>query len=261
MAAPADDDFRKFIRVSDPKERASLLSEAEHTFASVMIWTKNQQRSLDTRLVKLIQPPEKKAASDPYGPHLYCWIPDGFDAKEFGEYLEHILSPDCYFSLSLARANVFFKARYIEANAGGLKFELPKELYKVQRREDQRHQIPDGHTLKVQFSDPQFPERTQSRRIIDLSAGGLSFIVPDAEHAMFVGGLTLKDLTFTIKGRTITATAEIKHKRSTPLHLVDTLLAGTRIGVQFVQMTESDRQWVRAWVLEETRKLVSKFLA
>ena len=225
-----------------------------------MIWTKNQKRSIETRIVSIVPAGNPAAKSDRYGPHLYCWTPEGFDAADFADYLAHILAPDCFFSLSLTRANIFFKARFVEGNATGLKFTLPTEVYKVQRREDQRHQIPDGQTLKVVFTDPQFLDRTQSRRVVDISAGGISFLVKDEEHGMFAPNLVLKGIKFQVKGRAIEAEAEVRHKRPTPPHLLDTLLAGTRIGMQFSKISEADRGWIRAWVLEETRKLVSKFL-
>src|SRR3954465_1911094 len=100
--------------------------------ASAMIWTKDQKHLLHS-LLTIVNEIEKV---------MYAWAPKGFDPPKFMDQLAQLGSDECFFSVSLSRANIFFKARYKGFENGGLKFVMPVQLYKVQRRKDMRFNIP-----------------------------------------------------------------------------------------------------------------------
>jgi hypothetical protein len=148
---------------------------------------------------------------------------------------------ECFFSVSLQRANIFFKARFIGCDQAGLQFKLPSKVFKVQRRKDLRFPIPDGLALKVDFADPLSPTVRSQRKVIDISASGLAFVIGEDEMPLFPAGLSLSDFTFTVRGRKISVTAEIRHVRK----LADGgRLKGAAVGVLFKDIRAGDNQHI-----------------
>lgn len=240
-------EFDKFERIKNPLEVESVIQETTRGLGAAMLWTKNQSLVINTHF-KLWSKTDQR---------LYAHVPLGVTGPGLEDHLRRVGSQEVYCSVSLTRANIFFRCTYTGWDAAGLIFSVPKEVYKVQRRNDLRFSIPEGHVLKVTFEDPTFPEKQMTRKVIDLSAGGLAFLVPETESAFFVQDQKLKGLSFRIKTRDITTQAVVKHKA--PLS-PNTRLPGVKIGVAFDRLSAGDQQWIHAYVFEETRKMVSKFL-
>lgn len=237
---------RDFDPVSET-EASKFLWEAAKTTAAAMVWTKDQKHVLQTHLSRY----------SPKDKHLYAWIPPGFDVPKFNDEMADLGAKECFFSVSLSRANIFFKTLFLGFDDGGLRFALPEKLFKVQRRKDLRYSIPDGYVMKVQFEDPLFPGQVVTHKVIDLSAGGLAFLVTDNEAPVFTQGLLLKNLAFTLQARRIIADAEVRHLRpfdDGARHV------GVKVGALFNSIKESDKQAVASYVFEETRKFYSKFI-
>lgn len=235
-----------FVPVDDEKEARLILKESASTVASVMLWTKNQEKVLQTHL----------SAFSESESTLFAWVPPGEKPEEFSQVLSKIPESECYFSLSAPQANIFFKAKYIGFDDGGLKFGLPQKIFKVQRRKDFRFQIPQGHVLRVEFEDLLDSTKTLRPKVLDISAGGLAFIVDETEEALFTQGLKIRNIQFQVKGRKITAHGEVRHKRPLPPESQQT---GYKVGVIFLDLKPADHQYISAYVLEESRKYFSKF--
>jgi len=243
LEKPAD-----FQPVEDPQEAIRLLKEGAKTMASAMVWSKDQKHVVHTHLT-LFSDVDRI---------LYAWSPKGFDPSQFMDQLAQVGSDDCFFSLSLSRANLFFKSRFLGVDGGGIKFSIPAKIYKVQRRKDMRFTIPDGHVIRVDFNDPMLPDRMVSHKILDLSASGLAFLVEDAaEAAQYQTGLILKAMTFTIKSKTISVEGEVRHSR--PMG-PDSKVKGVKVGVLFKNMRGADNQVIASFVFEESRKFLSRFM-
>ncbi len=212
-----------------------------------MIWTKNQERVINTHL---------SVYSDS-GKYFYCWAPKEFDPGLFNDELKQSGERDCYFSISLMRANIFFRAKYLGFDHAGLQFGLPEKVFKVQRRKDLRFPIPDGHVLKVDFSDPLTPGKPITKKCMDISASGMAFLVEEEEAPLFPVGLMLENMTFNVRGRDITVVAEIRNTRPTR---ADSRKKGVVVGVVFKNMRAADSQHIAAYVFEESRKYFSRFI-
>jgi hypothetical protein len=238
---------REFQPVEDPAEARKLLKEGSRTLASVMIWSKEQKHVLNTQL-SVLHEAEKI---------LYVSIPAEIEPDQFMDQLTALGSLDCFFSVSLTRANVFFKAKYLGHDDGGFRFEAPSALYKVQRRKDMRLFIPFGRVVKVELQDPTFPEQKLSKKIFDISAGGLSFVATEAEAPLFQQGSLLKNMFFSIGSRKITVDGEVRHVRA---QAPDSANPGHKIGVLFTRISSGDAQWIAAYVFEESRKIISNFM-
>jgi hypothetical protein len=234
---------RDFQPIEDPREASQYLVEAAKTAASTLIWTKNQEKVINSRIA-LVSDVDRL---------IYAWVPQDFDMPQFMDELAQKKETDCFFSVSLSRANIFFKTRFKNYDPAGLKFALPTTIYKVQRRKDARFQIPDSYVVPLEFEDPLAGGKNQKRKIADISASGLSFTVEEKEAPVFQEGLVLKKLKFSIRSRMVSVEAEIRNRRQiTP--------ALSRVGVVFKNISESDRNHIAAYVFEENRKFFSRFL-
>jgi hypothetical protein len=238
---------REFNPVEDPIEARKLIKEGSRNLAPAMIWAKEQKYVINTAL-SVYDEPERI---------LYASIPPDIGADAFIAQLDGLGSRDCFFSVSLARANIFFRARLLGFDAGGFKFQAPETIFKVQRRRDMRLFIPFGRVVRIELTDPTFPEQKLSKKIFDISARGLSFIVTDAEAPLFPAGALLKSMFFSIGSRKIVCDGEVRHTRAQPANSAQ---PGHKVGVSFTRIGAGDQGWIAAYVFEESRKIIAKFM-
>ena len=224
-----------------------MIREGARSVSSALLWTKNQEKVLNTHLSHF----------SPSEQIIYVWCPPEFAPGTLSEAIAQSGDQYCFFSVSLARANVFFKALFIGHDEGGLKFKMPEEVYKVQRRKDMRFQIPDGHLLRIDFEDPIEPGKVLKKKVHDISAKGLSFLVDYDEEHNYIVGMELKDVCFTLRNRQIKVDAEIRHIQQLPNK---NKLYGVKLGLQFTKVESTDTQFISDYVMEESRKYLARFM-
>ncbi len=218
-----------------------MLREAVDSRASVLIWVKDAELTLNSSLVLL-------SAEDQA---IFATVPKSLESSKLGEV------SDAYFSISLLRANIFFRARSLGPDKLGLKFALPQQVFKVQRRRDLRFVIPDGHTMRVEFQDPLFVENRITRKVHDLSACGCSLIIDGEDRPVFQPGLVLRGLKLRIRDRCIETDAEVRHVAPFPEAM---RIKGVKVGLKFTSIKVSDSDKIAAYVLEESRRHYLKFI-
>jgi hypothetical protein len=238
----------EFKPVEGKSEIRNLLGEGARTLSSAIIWTKDQSQVIQTN-VSVYSITE---------PALYFAQPKELDVEKFLHDLHKSETRFCFFSVSLPKANIFFKAKFIDFDSAGLKFHVPEQLFTVQRRKDVRLAIPLGYVLKIEFNDPMLAEKTMTKKVIDISATGVSFLAAPNEEIIFQAGIRLKAMTFTIRGRKISVEGEIKHSK--PFRARASSAAGLKVGVQFLDILPGESQHIAGYVFEETRKFYSRFL-
>ncbi|OFZ78734.1 MAG: hypothetical protein A2583_08300 [Bdellovibrionales bacterium RIFOXYD1_FULL_53_11] len=247
-------DERSLPRQFEPvgkEEAAGLLRESARTFASAMLWTKDQTQLLNTHIT-LYSDVEKL---------FYVWVPKSYDPHLLMDDLAKHCERDCYFSISLSRANIFFRAGFAGADEGGIKFNFPEKIFKVQRRKDFRFMIPPGHVLRLEFEDPLTPTTKLSKKLLDISAGGAALLVDDAESPLFTPEAVIKNVIFILNGHKISCSAEVRYVKKRPPELCRHGCRNCwKIGVRFVNILPGDAQKIAAYVFEESRKFFSKFL-
>ena len=178
-------------------------------------------------------------------PIFYLWEPKDLDPLQFAAALKASGETLCRFSVSLETANLFFKSDFAGRDPAGLKFKIPTAVYKVQRRKDMRMPIPPGYTLKVTYVDPEDNLRSCTKKVVDISAGGLAITINPDEETLYTNGLILYQMTFTIRGTTITTQAEVRHSR------------GLKVGLLFMGISAQHAELINGYVNEETRKYFS----
>lgn len=212
-----------------------------------MIWTKDQGYVINTHLCGM----NEEQAS------FYAWPPKDFDIKKFLDALAKASMADCFVNLALPRANVFFRAKYLGQEETGLRFAIPVQLFKVQRRRDVRFTIPEGYVLKATYEDPLFLEIQTTKKVVDLSASGCAIAVGMEEKEVYQNDMILNKFSFSIRGKQIECRAQIKHTRETSLPGNKPAI---KVGLQFLDLKPSDSQVIAAYVFEESRKFYTRYM-
>jgi hypothetical protein len=234
---------REFIPVEDPLEVMAYFVEASQTTASTLVWTKNQENITQSR-ISMISETDRS---------FYAWVPQDFELLRFQDELKEKQTSDCFFSVSLSQANIFFKTTFLEYDSAGLKFKIPDKVYKVQRRKNVRCQIPDDYSMPAEFQDPLYPQKTLKKKVLDISAGGISFITHEKDDPLFQVGMILNSFKFSIRLRLIRVTAEVRHKKALPNQSI-------KVGLMFTEISAADVEHISAYVFDENRKYFASFL-
>jgi hypothetical protein len=238
---------REFQPVESISEGLKLLKEGCKTLSSAMIWTKDQEQVLNSHLSVFSESTDS----------FYCWSPKDFDSNKFIADVYASSGGECFFSVSLYRANIFFRAAFVALDTAGLLFKFPTKVFKVQRRNDVRLPLLDFLAVKVHFKDPLFHEKESIRRVLDISAGGMAFLINEEDVPLYPVGLILESFLFRVANRSFKIRAEISNCRK----MRDEKHKGAfAVGVKFLDLRPGDTQHIAGWVFEESRKYFTRFI-
>ncbi len=218
-----------------------LLNEGLKTSAPLFLWTENQKQVLQTRLHHLSE--EDKT--------FQAVKPKDTDPDDFKKVI------DCYFNLTLNRANLFFKSPLVGISGDGLNFKIPEKIFKVQRRNFFRIQTKEVALMEVSFIHPHALSTKVVKNLIDLGEGGLSFLVSDEEETLFQVGMILKEVSFNLTGKKISCDGEVRQVQTFSVH---SHYRGVKIGIRFQHLKAAMAQQIAAFIFGESRKYLTKFL-
>jgi c-di-GMP-binding flagellar brake protein YcgR len=222
---------RSFVAIESPAEALELLQLGSTERAPAMFWTQDQSIVLNGQCASLTQ------AENVF--HTQINDAENPQAKK--------LKPKqkFFFSISLSSANLFFRSTFIKSDHLGLRFSTPDQIFKVQQRKDVRLGV-DERDLRVTFND------TISRKVLDLSASGLSFEVSDVEKADYPVGKILEKVVLNGMTKSITGRLQVRHTKQMDTHV--------RVGTQFIDLLPQDRQILVTHILEEIQKAINRGL-
>lgn len=215
------------------------------TSAPVTIWTRGQEILLKSRLSHW---------SDAEN-ILYSRVPEDASSPTLDSVLGDSEYRECFINISLQHSSLFCRVQYLGKDKGGLRFATPETVFKVQRRQHQRVPIHDAMGLQVEYNDPMSPGQWISRKVVDLSRGGLSFFASAEEAAGIQLGQRWKNVALSVDGRKITVNTEVRHKKAMT---GAAQTAGFKIGLSFSGISVSDADHIADYVEGETRKYFSK---
>ena len=238
---------RHFEPVESAIEAKAFLTEGIKTLASTIIWTRNQEFNFNTYI----------SGEDDFRGRIFTWIPKDFDVAKFKSELDKKNDHECYFSMSLVSANIFFKTQFLSADRDKMIFNKPTQIFKVQRRADYRLPIPEGFHVMVSFFDPANPDHRTQKKILDISGGGIAVQIAPDELSIYKLGIILKGLEFRVKNRLMKTNAEVRYSKAPQAGQKN---KHPRIGLKFTDLPLADAQFIRAYVLEESRKHFSRFM-
>ncbi len=230
-----------FQPVESLKEMIHLLSEAANSFSTATLWTKNQQVQIKSRM----------KAFDQAKRTLLFATPNPVELDQLKISLESQNTTQTFFCILHPRANLYFTAEFKGIQSIGLEFEVPKVMHKVQRRENVRYPIPSGKVMPLHFQDPVYPDKLIRKNILDISAGGLSFLTNTAESSLYVIGLTLEGLQFNMGGKKLTFSGQVRYAKTFTNAQDKPQL---KVGVQFMNIKSADSSHIASFVNEEMRK-------
>ena len=238
---------KEFEPVINLQEIYSFFAEGSKSLSSILIWVKNEEAVIHSHLVMI---------SESEG-SFYSWIPEKFDLPGFLEKIKTRDSNEFLFSLSLSRANIFFKSHFKSHDSAGLRFAIPNQVFKVQRRKNARLLFSPPRLLKVEYQDPLFETVTLTKKLYDISAGGLSFVTSTDDAVIYPTGLELKNVRFVMKAQQIVSDAEVRHIIQLPSPQVEKSI---KVGVRFKNIKNHDTEIIASYVFDESRKQFSNLL-
>lgn len=223
-------------------EGLKLLKEGCKTVAEGKVWTKSQIAGFSTQFLVLNLENQTLQVAPP------------LSAADLEFFLNGIIASgdrECFINANLAKATVFFKVPFIGAEQGRLTFGIPKQVYKVQRRQYLRLPIPDGFVLKAEFILPLLADQKFLKKIIDLSAGGMGIEVTQEESLNFIPELKIPSIRFLLRSKQITAQGIVKHSR--PIN-EGHRFKGIKIGIQLENLAQEDKNHIDQYVQTEARR-------
>lgn len=235
----------KALSVEDTKK---ALAEATAFLASTSFWRKGEEPKLKTTLCEQdlqertfsVRPPQKTGPEE-----LKSYLFKDQESQEF------------HFSTSVPRVLFFYKAKLLNYSSQKLTFRTPEIIYKVQRREHLRLPGSLTSTLWVEFEHPLPSGKRFLKRLIDISAGGLSFLVSEQEATAFSPHLILPEMKIFNGHEHLMAIAQVIHLETLPKSNSEEAI---RIGVSFTKISNQHKQLIQAFVLKETSKFFSRFI-
>lgn len=227
----------EFRSLKNLKERDLLLHEGAKDIAQATIWTAQQRNVIAANLVLFSDEDSR----------LYFSSPEPRENEKFyATYIAEGLA-DCFVNLTLRKKCLFFKSKILGVDTAGLQFEVPEELFEIQRRREVRHRIPDGYTVKTKFQNPVNPTEVLERKVFDISVGGLSFLTDLSDDAVYAVDLALEKMRFTVVGHEINCVAVVRHKQQQQTSDGKIWL---RVGTQLTRVPPASSSVLLAYVLE-----------
>lgn len=244
----------RFFEVRDETTVVKILDAAYDSRAPVVIWLKDQSIKFDSRIVQ-------------HARHLKLlsfYFPASVPEPRFLETIHAQKRPEFFATFQVEGINFFLRGDfYSKTDKNAFQAPIPHSIFKLQRRANLRITLKREQAPRVTFFDPQKYFRVSQPisdkdllafRILDVSAGGISFAIRPEEKGRFHAEQKLKDLRFRIKGIDISVDAIVRH-------VVDTVNDQgkhvAKVGVKFSGLKAPQEKAIVQFVLEESRKIFS----
>lgn len=233
--------FFKMEKMDDPQVVRKFMLEAGERMAEAVIWLSGEKECIKTRIPQEIGRDQVVHFAPPREMHPL------FEPETLKKTLEERQISDLMIRLYLPGAAILgVKARFLDADEHGYRFEMPKAAVYMQRRKHRRFTIPLAYEMNVDAPHPKSPKLTVSRRLIDVSVEGVSFLVTKSEGDFYKPGRMLPNLVLTIRGRKIKVSAEVKNLRP----FMNSKLSGMQVGAKIIQIEDADADYLTAYVEE-----------
>ncbi len=230
-----------YQEIKSSLEIEKYIQQSIKTLAPIYLWTSDNKKPIRVSFFN------KGTKTD----ILHVFVPNQINLNEFENRM------DCYFNVSLAHANLYFKSPCIKVTEEGLEFKLPKKTLKLQRRKNFRLPIPDDMDLIIQFQDPTSPTVFIHRNMIDLSEKGMSFLIHPTEKEKFYQNLKLKKIHFLLNKHPIHCSGTVMHIKSLA---TAERFSGVKIGIKFDPINNADQNKIAFFISEMTKNYFAELL-
>jgi len=247
-------DKPRFFEIKDEATVSKVLDSAYHSRAPVTIWLKDQSIKFNSRIVQ-------------FAHHLKLlsfYFPATVSETKFLETVKAQKRPEVFGTFSIEGVNFFFKVEfYSKTDKNAFQTPLPVPMFKLQRRANLRITLKREQAPRVTFFDPEKYYRVSQPisdkdllafRVVDISAGGLSFAIRPEEKSRFHSEQKLKDLRFRLRTTEINVDAVVRHvvdaknDQGKPI---------AKVGIKFVGLKATHEKIIVQFVLDESRRVFS----
>lgn len=235
-----------FEPIETKDEAYKVLNEAARARSFTQLFSQLKRRVLTCHFSH-IRPEENQVGFKPERPN---------DIGPFLIEIKESKSPFVFVNIANEKNKVFFKSQIISYKDNMLVMNYPQGVFRVQRRQHLRYKIPQGHTMRLDVESATVPGGMFSKKIIDISAGGVAFYIeaPEAEH--FPSGKTIQKIRFQVDRSTILCSAQIRHVRPARQEGSDKMI----VGVLFTAMPIEDQVRIESFIREKMKALLSRML-
>ncbi len=227
--------------VSDLPEVRKLLQIAADEHAVAIVWNDKKEVLLRTKVMEGDSPKEKLSLLI-QSPNSNPNAPVGSPFQKDQHYKITII----YKQLPVISLN----AEFVDQSRTQFFFRAPHELVRIQRRKDERVPIPKGYEIRIVLPHPEVRSQFVDYPLFDLSASGLSFLIPVSEKDKYPTGSFIHIGSFTLRNKRIPFKARVqncailryqdKRNESQPL----------KVGIAFTFLNPDDLKTIENFVIE-----------
>ncbi|GEM_PF-1557996 len=241
-----------FTLVKDEALIAKLLEALGRHKVPLTFWFKEQSLRFESDFFQYLQHLKK----------LLIRLPIEVGEAAFSGAIKAQGTPQIFASFQIDTVNYFFKTDVLELMApDAFRIEIPKEIFKLQRRANLRIPFKRHEAPKVSCIHPDAANKKaildsdlMQFRMLDISAGGIALAVPTEQQEHMGLGRIIKDLRFQLKGTELNCTAIVRHHKAAENEQGKTFI---RVGLQFTTLRPQNEKAIAQFVLEESRRMFS----
>lgn len=234
---PSDDN--KFKKIHDAKQIGHQLLAAKERHEAVFIW----------RIVgdKKILAPVRFEFIKRSQLELVIHPKDGTE-----EIFHQVLGSCEQVNFFMPQSSLLFQCRFKQPEADGcVAFGYPSFIAQIERRKWLRLAAEAAHQLKIQFCKtvmtPKPVNQFVSKPLLDLGAGGVSFLVSKAEAKFFIAGELVKNMEILIGDIKYTVHGEILRVSGVGERKL------WKVSVRFAAIAKKDQEALAKFVFEHLR--------
>jgi c-di-GMP-binding flagellar brake protein YcgR len=240
-----------FSLITKSSEKKSYFKEAEENFCPAVLWTRNQEFRMDSRVYDYNAKTEKVSVT--LSPQL--------NDAAFTQIVGNDKATVLFVHINTRRAPVFIVTNAREARAKGrtVGFPASHDMYEVQRRGYFRAQFLEdqGFTASIDLKDSSKTDRKSlSYPIVNLSGTGLAFVADIDEQSLLEKGKKII-LRFTVNSVELKTTAEVRWNKQ--LGTVKKKI-GLLVGVQFLDFNENTTKELNLYALEQSYEYLKRYI-
>lgn len=238
-AAVSPSDDNKFKKIHDAKQIGHQLLASKERQEAVFVWRiVGDKKILAPVRLELIKRSQQELVIRP---------------KEGEEEIFHQVLGSCeQINFFIPQSCLLFQAKFKQPEIdGSVTLAYPSFVAQVERRKWLRLPAEASHRLKIQFCKtvmtPKPVNQFLSKELLDLGAGGVSFVVSKAESKFFIAGEMVKNMEVLVGDTKYTVQGEILRVSS----LGDQKL--WKVSVRFVAIGKKEQEALAKFVFEHLR--------
>jgi c-di-GMP-binding flagellar brake protein YcgR len=231
--------------LTDPGQILDVLGKSTRQLCSVSIKIRGSDQQFSSRLV------DSKLSET----GLQVEYSAELTEASFKQELRRTGSRDCL--LMIFAGNRYILGINVECIEMGdvLTFNIPKKVFRMQRRKSVRYVIPTGYDMYVEMASVEEPHLRTRRKLLDISEHGLAFFVLSRrEGALYLKNAVLKRCSINIRNHEIKVDLKVMNRIE---HDQGKKGGGTKIGTEFTSISVDDLDLLTQFVYSQLAQMLT----